>query len=143
LSFALFAILFCLFVLTGRASAQPSELVCLIARVVDGDSIHCRNLGRIRLLGIDAPDRMSSSPRRGGYGNHVCSDEGARRSKVSLQVAMTGRVTVRPVTRDRYGRMVATVRAGGRDLSCWQIGQGVARYISSYDSGGRVARICG
>jgi endonuclease YncB( thermonuclease family) len=141
-SLALFTTLFCLFILAGRGSAQPGELTCLNPRVVDGDSINCSNLGRIRLLGIDAPDRMSSSPCRGGYGNHVCSDEGARRAKLSLQVAMNGRVTVSPVTRDRYGRMLAMVSSGGRDLSCWQISQGAARYIASYDNGRRVATSC-
>jgi endonuclease YncB( thermonuclease family) len=143
LNAALFAALFCVFVIAGRANAAQGEVTCAAPRVVDGDSINCSNLGRVRLLGIDAPDRMSSSPCRGGYGNHVCDDEGSRRAKQSLAVAMTGRVTVQPVTRDRYGRMIAMVSAGGRDLSCWQINQGVARYIPSYDNGRRVARQCG
>lgn len=33
-----------------------SLLICLAAAVIDGDGIRCRNLGDVRLLGIDAPD---------------------------------------------------------------------------------------
>ena len=53
-----------------------------------------------------------------------------------------GSVTVTPITRDRYGRIVGQVSVGGRDLSCWQLARGVARYIEQYDNGGRIMRVC-
>lgn len=55
---------------------------------------------------------------------------------------MRGTVTVQQVTTDRYGRIVAIVRANGVNMSCYQIRQGVARYIVKYDTGGVIAGEC-
>lgn len=122
---------------------MPLALLCIAAVVIDGDSLRCRNLGEIRLLAIDAPDRTSSRPCREHFGDHRCDDAGAKAAKVSLREAMAlGPVRVEPVTRDRYGRTVALVTAGGHDLSCWQLARGQARYIVRYDNGGRVAKLC-
>lgn len=118
-------------------------LLCIAAAVIDGDSIRCRNLGQVRLLGIDAPDHTDSRPCREHFGDHRCDDAGARSAKASLREALKlGPVRVEAVTRDRYGRMVALASAGGRDLSCWQIEHRQARYMAKYDNGGRLARIC-
>jgi micrococcal nuclease len=118
-------------------------LTCIAAYAIDGDSMRCRNLGEIRLLAIDAPDRTSSRPCKEHFGDHVCDDAGAKTAKVSLrQALLMGPVTVEPVGRDRYGRMLALVKAGGADLSCYQLHAGVARYIVRYDNGHRLARIC-
>ena len=122
---------------------MPALLLCLAAVAIDGDSIRCSNLGQVRLLAIDSADYRSSRPCRQGFGNHVCDDGQARAGKASLKAALRlGPVRVDPVTRDRYGRTVALVTAGGHDLSCWQLRQGVARYIARYDNGRRVARLC-
>jgi micrococcal nuclease len=118
-------------------------LACLAAVALDGDSIRCSNLGQVRLLAIDAADYRNSRPCKGGFGDHVCDDDAARAAKASLKRALAvGPVRVEPVTRDRYGRMVALASAGGRDLSCWQLAAGHARYIARYDNGRRVARLC-
>lgn len=122
---------------------MPIALICIAAFAIDGDSLRCRNLGEIRLLAIDSPDRTSSRPCLGHFGDHVCDDAGAKAAKVSLRAGLAlGPVRVTPVTRDRYGRMVALASAGGTDLSCWQLRRGAARYLVKYDNGGRVARIC-
>jgi endonuclease YncB( thermonuclease family) len=119
-------------------------LLCLAATVIDGDSIRCRNLGEVRLLGIDTADYRSSRPCRGNYGDHVCNDNQARAAKVSLRTALVrGTVRVMPVSRDRYGRMIAVVTVGTTNLSCFQIRRGVARYIGRYDNGGMIAKDCG
>jgi micrococcal nuclease len=135
---------------------MPALLLCIAATVIDGDSLRCRAVRaeaawgvaedgpvEVRLLAIDAPDRRSSRPCRGGYGDHVCNEAGARRASASLRRALSlGPVRLDPVTRDRYGRMVAMASAGGVDLSCYQLRAGVARYIARYDNGRRVARTC-
>ena len=118
-------------------------LLCLAPIVIDGDSIRCRNIGEVRLLGVDAPDYRRSRPCVGGFGDHVCDDRGALRAKSSLRQAVRrGPVNVVPVTRDRYGRTVAMVSASGADLSCHQLRAGVVRYIARYDNGRRIARSC-
>lgn len=118
-------------------------LTCIAAIALDGDSIRCRNLGEVRLLGVDAPDRTTSRPCREGFGDHVCDNAASAAAKASLRAALKlGPVRVDPVTRDRYGRMVALVSVRGRDLGCHQLAAGHARYIVRYDNGLRVRRRC-
>lgn len=122
---------------------MPAILLCLAAFAMDGDSIRCSNLGQVRLLGIDSADYRSSRPCRGKYGDHVCDDDQARAAKASLKQALKlGPVEVEPAGRDRFGRMLALVTAGGTNLNCFQLSHGVARYIIKYDNGGRVGRAC-
>lgn len=124
-------------------------IACLSPWVIDGDSLRCRGrggfVGEVRLLGIDTPDRTSSRPCREHFGNHVCDNAGAKRAKdMLIRIVAANRRSVRlePVTRDRYGRMVAEVWAGSTNLSCWQLERRVARYIVKYDDGHRIARAC-
>lgn len=117
-------------------------IICQAPVVSDGDSIRCSNLGRIRLLGIDAADHVSSSPCRQHYGDHVCDDALADAATASLRRGIRGTVTVQQVTTDRYGRIVAIVRANGVNMSCYQMIQGAARYIVRYDTGGLIAGEC-
>lgn len=118
-------------------------IVCEAPVVVDGDSLHCRGVGRVRLLGIDAPDKRRSRPCREGFGDHVCDDRAARSATQNLRTALRfGPVVLTPVGRDRYGRLLAMARAGKVDLSCWQLRTGVARYLVRYDTGRLVARSC-
>jgi micrococcal nuclease len=120
-------------------------VACVSPWVVDGDSIRCANVGEVRLLGIDAPDYRRSRPCREGFGDHVCDDEGAKIAKGTLiRAKLTlGPIRLEPVTRDRYGRLVASVWAGQTNLSCWQLQRRTVRYIVKYDTGGRIARACG
>lgn len=127
--------------------SAPAWEVCTNPWVIDGDSVRCSNLGEIRLLGIDAADYRDSPPCAGHYGNHVCDDAAAKAAKqalIRLRLRMRGaQWQVLPVTRDRYGRLVAEVRAGSIDLSCYQLANGSARYIPEYDTSRRIAQACG
>ena len=131
---------------TAHAHARPRWESCLDPWVIDGDSIRCSNLGEIRLLGIDAPDYRDSPPCVGHYGNHICDDAAAKAAKQALiRLKLQMRYVqwqALPITRDRYGRLVAEVRVGSIDLSCFQLANGSARYISEYDNGGGIARSC-
>jgi micrococcal nuclease len=112
----------------------PLIIACIAAAVIDGDSIRCTNVGQVRVLGIDAPDRTDSRPCRGGFGDHRCDDSGAAAAKLAMQEGLRlGPVQLIPAGHDRYGRMLAQVRAGGTDLGCRQLQLGVARYIPRYD----------
>lgn len=118
-------------------------LVCLAATVIDGDGIRCRNLGEVRLLGIDAPDYQRARPCRQRFGDHVCSDRGAREAKEAMRAALRlGSVRIESVGRDRYGRILGIAFAGGVNLNCRMLRVPGVRYVPRYDDGGRVARSC-
>ena len=105
--------------------------------VVDGDTLRCGS-ERVRLLGIDAPE-MPGHCQRG----RQCAPGDPYRSTASLRVALgRGAITITRVGQDRYGRTLALVRAGGTDLSCWQLRSRQAIYKPQWDNGGRLARIC-
>lgn len=105
-------------------------------RVTDGDTLRCGG-ERIRLLGIDAPE-LPGHCRRG----RRCVDGDPYRATSSLRRAMSGRLTITRVGRDRYGRTLALVRGSKGDLSCWQLRHRQATYRGDWDDGKRVAAIC-
>jgi len=105
-------------------------------QAVDGDTLRCEDQ-RVRLLGIDAPE-IGNHCRRG----RVCVKGDAEASKRALAAMIRPGVTISPVTRDRYGRTVAVVYAGDKNLSCAMIEQGLAVYIAKWDNGRRIARDC-
>lgn len=118
-------------------------LLCIAAAAIDGDSIRCRNLGQVRLLGIDAPDRSDSRPCREDFGDHVCDTAAATKAKAAMRAALRlGPVKIEPVGRDRYGRMLGIAYAGPTNLNCRMLQVWGVRYIPRYDNGGRVARSC-
>jgi len=41
----------------GPRAPAGSASACTITRIVDGDTVHCDPVGRIRLIGIDSPER--------------------------------------------------------------------------------------
>jgi endonuclease YncB( thermonuclease family) len=119
-------------------------LLCIGATVIDGDGIRCRNLGAVRLLGIDAPDPTSSRPCRQRFGDHVCSDSQARAAKEAMRSALRlGPVRIEQVGRDRYGRLLGIAYAGRVNINCRMLQVSGVRYIARYDDGGRVRRACG
>ena len=111
------------------------------ARVIDGDTI---NVGavRVRLHGIDAPESEQSC--LAGGKRWPCGQRATR----ALAGEIGGRaVACRERDRDRYGRIVAVCRHGGRDVNAWLVDQGWAlayrRYSRAYvdeESSARAAR---
>ena len=92
--------------------AAAAETVAGPARLVDGDTLEIR--GRIiRLHGIDAPETGQTC--RDGTGRiYRCGEEAEnalRRLTEGREVACTGD------EEDRYGRLIATCRSGGTNLS--------------------------
>lgn len=75
---------------------------CVVSRVVDGDTFHCRDGRKVRLIGIDSPERGQGADARR-----------ATRALVRLLPAgRTVRLEVDVAPRDRYGRVLAYVWVG-------------------------------
>lgn len=103
----------------------------------DGDSIRCGD-ERIRLLGVDAPEMGPCKP-----AGRACVGGDPVASRDALASALArGQVTVERVGKDRYGRTLALVWAGGVNLNCAQVRAGHAQYVAKWDDGGRVKREC-
>ncbi|WP_439539489.1 thermonuclease family protein [Sphingomonas sp.] len=106
--------------------------LCIAAIAIDGDTLRCSGVGRVRLARIDAPELHGCPPRR------RCAPGDARASQDNLaRLIATGPVRCRVVDAnpfqkgfqrtDRYGRPVARCSAGGADLGDAQIKDGFAQ----------------
>ncbi|WP_374551957.1 thermonuclease family protein [Sphingobium yanoikuyae] len=109
----------------------------MICTPIDGDTLRCSEIGRVRLLGIDAPE-MPGHCRKG----RTCAPGDPVASKKALEKLVARGVTISPVTRDRYGRTVAQVYAGDKNLACEQLRAGRAVYVEKWDNGQRLAKEC-
>jgi endonuclease YncB( thermonuclease family) len=89
----------------------PGEPVTGIARVIDGDSLEIAGV-RVRLHGIDAPERDQDCRDAGGK-SYSCG----RASMRALTAAIAGRsVACTPVQVDQYNRDVALCTVDDADL---------------------------
>lgn len=123
------------------ASAQPAPNYAETVtncRVVDGDTLHCDG-GRVRLLGIDAPELPGHCA-----ANRDCAPGDPFESTESLRQGLGDGsfVRIERIGADRYGRTLAMVMGRGGDLSCWQLARREAIYKSRWDNGGKVAKAC-
>lgn len=118
-----------LFALAAAASA-------CVAHVSDGDTIRLCNGERVRLVGIDAPERAGSErcsarsrARLAGSRNPSwCDHAKAERSKAALErFIATGTVRVERRGQDVYGRTLARVTVNGQDAGEWLISKKLAR----------------
>lgn len=101
------------------------------ARVIDGDTLDI-NGTRIRLYGIDAPERKQTCKRTDGQ-PWQC---GAGATAKIRQLVAGGTVGCEVRDRDRYGRSVCICRVGGADIGSEMVRAGLAlayrRYSSRY-----------
>jgi endonuclease YncB( thermonuclease family) len=114
---------------TPEASPEPvvptgNRLPVTIVRDVDGDTVYVRyadgDEGYVRLLGVDTPEDVKPG--------HP-AECGARRAAASMRTMATGRAAmlITDPTQDRfdrYGRLLAYLQVGGRDLDRVQIRDG-------------------
>ena len=94
-----------------------------VVGVADGDTITVLDADKvqhkIRLTGIDAPEKKQP------FGN---------RSKQSLSDMVFNKiVTVETDKRDRYGRELGKVLAGGKDVNLEQVRAGLAWHYKAYE----------
>jgi endonuclease YncB( thermonuclease family) len=107
--------------LAPRALPAAAPFSGRCTAVLDGDTIevlHGRRTERIRLEGIDCPERGQPFSRR------------ARQFTSALLFGHD--VEVLPKTIDSYGRMVARVRVGGKDASMELVRAGLAWHYRHY-----------
>lgn len=112
------------------------------AEAIDGDTIVVAGT-RIRLFGIDAPERLQGC--RAGGELWLCGGL----AKLRLEERLSGHTVVcEERDRDRHGRIVAVCRAGGEDLNAWMVSEGLAlayrRYSEAYvdeEAGAKAARV--
>lgn len=97
-------------------------------RVIDGDTIDLAGQ-RIRLFGIDAPEK-----------GQICDERGQVRdcgawSAMMLQNAIASfEVQCSTVDRDRYGRLVSVCMANGVDLGAVMVQSGAATAYTRYST---------
>jgi endonuclease YncB( thermonuclease family) len=104
------------------SAAAPTYTV---SRTVDGDTLDVRAGGRtirVRLIGIDAPETGSCEARKA---TNVLSRLAPRGARVTLTAGARD-------DRDRYGRLLRYVEAGGVDVGKRLVGRGYA--VARYDS---------
>ena len=100
--------------------------VCAAPQAVDGDTIRCRGVGLIRLVGIDSPE-LAGHCRAG----RVCTPgDGPAAKRAMAALLRQGPVTCAPTGRDKYGRLLARCTVRQQDLSCTMVslGYAVVRY---------------
>jgi endonuclease YncB( thermonuclease family) len=100
-----------------------AELSCTVAGIHDGDTLTARcDKGRIivRVFGIDAPE-MGQKP------------WGAYSRDLLRSMMPAGKVGLQVTDIDRYGRVVARVMDGGRDLGLSLVRQGGAVVYERYN----------
>lgn len=87
----------------------------IVVKVVDGDSLDLSDGRRIRLLGIDAPEREKCA---------------AYKAKEKLiQLALNKRIRLRNVVTDDYGRILANVYVGNILVNKILVAQGLAKFV--------------
>jgi endonuclease YncB( thermonuclease family) len=100
-------------------------LLCLIVGITDGDTLtaRCDTLERrdvvqVRLSEIDAPEKRQPF--------------GERSRQHLAELCFQHLAELRPVKRDRYGRMVAQVTCQGRDVDTEMVRAGMAWQFVRY-----------
>ncbi len=112
----------------GRASEIPASITGT-PLVLDGDTIDFDGL-RVRLFGIDAPERDQLCERADGS-RYACG-QAAREALSTALAGMTVSCTRRDV--DPYGRMVAVCRTRDGDLGAILVERGLALAYRHYSN---------
>lgn len=115
--------------LFSHAEAAPIVLDGRVIEIQDGDTLTlmdaCRNRHRIRLAGIAAPEI--------GRGSRKPGQPYGRRSRQSLSDLALGReARAECESKDRYGRMVCTIRVGPLNVNLEQVRLGMAMVHRKY-----------
>jgi endonuclease YncB( thermonuclease family) len=110
-----------LFLLAVPLAAQE-QLSGAVARVVDGDTVEVKGVGRVRLHGIDAPE--------------LAQPYGAEAKGYLEMLIGGGRVELRRTDRDRYGRVVAWIDlSDGKTVQDRLLAAGLAWWYEEYAPG--------
>ena len=115
---------------SARVNEAPSAGSARIegtASVTDGDTLMVRGV-RIRLYGIDAPERDQTCRREDGR-SWSCGPE----ATAELRRLVSGeKISCEVQDRDRYGRSVSMCRVGGTDIGSEMVRAGLALAYRQY-----------
>jgi micrococcal nuclease len=123
----------------GPAAPRRRAENCVVIRITDGDTIECLRIGRVRLIGIDSPERD-----RQPFGDQA-RDALERLIPVGARVQLEG--DAEPV--DRYGRRLSYVWREGLLVNWAMVRQGWAvqltyppnvQYVDALEAAQRLAR---
>ena len=89
---------------------------CLVSRISDGDTIECQTVGKVRLIGIDAPE--SDQPPHGAAATRSLE----RLIPIGSRIALERDVN----PRDQYGRVLAYLWYEGQLVNWWMVREGWA-----------------
>ena len=110
--------------LLAASIASASELAGRIVGVVDGDTVDLltddKQVVRIRLAGIDAPERKQPF--------------GSVAKKALSALVFAKRASLRGSKQDRYGRLIAKVLVDGRDANLTMVSLGYAWHYKRHES---------
>ena len=134
--FAWFAIL----VLTGLSSAECRELSGIVSRIHDGDTITVRNVGKVRLRGVDTPEMSDTEYRdiyymRRGVDRKTLRQVARQALHFNIKHALNKqvRLEVGDEGKDDYGRWLAYVwLPDGRMLNLMLLEEGLATAFTKF-----------
>lgn len=111
------------------AHASPGAIAATVTWVSDGDTLRARaadgtDLGRVRLLGIDAPELAHDGRSAQCWGEQARVALGAL---TPVGAAITLVPDLGQADRDVYGRLLRYVEIGGADVSAQLLAAGAAR----------------
>jgi len=111
----------------GQSESDRTEVTAVVARVIDGDTLDLTDGRRIRLLGIDAPER--------GY-DGAASEPLAEESTDWLTRRLDGhtvRLQIGTTPTDRYGRTLAWIfDSNGSLVNRDSLEAGMSRLLDSF-----------
>ncbi len=96
--------------------SAPPEATCAVSTIVDGDTFHCRDGRRVRLIGVDSPEGRQGEP--GALARRALGRLLPRNQPVRLEGDAA--------PRDRYGRVLAYAWTGSTLVNEAMIRQGWA-----------------
>lgn len=115
----------------ARPAGPAAERLSGAARVIDGDTLDLGGV-RVRLSGIDAPEKAQTCQRADGRA-WAC---GAEATAALRRLAEGQPMTCEVEDRDRYGRAVSRCQVGGADVGRAMVRSGLAlayrRYSTRY-----------
>lgn len=133
-------LLLALFLLASATAAGAGELRGRVEWIYDGDTIKVAGVGKVRLLGIDTPEREASGRDRffvklGGNGKILRRIAGeVLRFNIDNVKGKEVRLALDHEERDAYGRLLAYVTLpDGRMLNCLLLEKGYAVVYRRFD----------
>jgi micrococcal nuclease len=107
-------------------------------RAIDGDTIRCDGMRRVRLLGVDTAEL----PGHCREGRDCAPGDPVAQMQALQRFLDVGGIRIQPIKLDRYERAVAIVTNGNGDNASCAVIQAGARYVEKWDQGGFTGVTC-